>query len=197
MIENIIFDYGGVFTRGSRADFVVRSLGTSRDKRSVLRAFFDSDFIRQAAEGKWSTDQVVRRLQRHVGHADITQIRDVLTQACKPNTRLLKILYQLKERYSVFIISDSLPPYSEYLVREFDCLLDGLFLSDQMGARKSGPLFTLVETVSPGLFVNSVYIDDREKNLISAERLGSVGLLFKSTEDLIEDLNKLGVDAKT
>ena len=94
------------------------------------------------------------------------------------------------------MISDSLPPYSEYLVREFDSVLDGLFLSDQMGARKSGQLFTLVEKVCPGLFVNSVYIDDREKNLISAESRGSVGLLFKSTEDLIRDLKKLGIDVK-
>ena len=196
MIEKIIFDYGGVFTSGSRADFVVRSLGTSKDQRSVLRAFFESNFIKEAAEGKWSTNQVASRLQRHLRHTDIAQIRDVLAQACKPDTRLLKILNQLKERYRVFMISDSLPPYSEYLVREFDSVLDGLFLSDQMGARKSGQLFTLVEKVCPGLFVNSVYIDDREKNLISAESRGSVGLLFKSTEDLIRDLKKLGIDVK-
>ena len=196
MIEKIIFDYGGVFTSGSRADFVVRSLGTSKDQRSVLRAFFESNFIKEAAEGKWSTNQVTSRLQLHLRHTDIAQIRDVLAQACKPDTRLLKILNQLKERYRVFMISDSLPPYSEYLVREFDSVLDGLFLSDQMGARKSGQLFTLVEKVCPGLFVNSVYIDDREKNLISAESRGSVGLLFKSTEDLIRDLKKLGIDVK-
>lgn len=197
MIENIIFDYGGVFTSASRADFVVRSLGTTRDKRWLLHEFFNSEFIRQAAEGKWSTNQIVSRLQRCLGHADTIEIRDVLIKACKPDSRLLKILNQLKERYRVFIISDSLPPYSEYVAREFDCILDGLFLSDQMGSRKSGRLFTLVEKVNPGLFINSVYIDDREQNLVSAQRRGSVGLLFNSTEDLVKDLDKLGIHIET
>lgn len=196
MITKIIFDYGGVFTNGSRADFVVRSLGTSKDKRSALQGLFKSNFIRQAAEGRWTTNQIVSHLQRRLGHEDAIKIRDTLTQACKPDLRLLKIIRQLKERYRIFIISDSLPPYSEYVVREFDSIIDDFFLSDQMGTRKSGRLFALVEAENPGLFANSVYIDDREQNLVPAKRLGSIGLLFKSTEELVEDLNKLGIDVK-
>jgi FMN phosphatase YigB (HAD superfamily) len=194
VIEKIIFDYGGVFTKGSRADSVMRSLGRSKEKHLALQKFFESNFTRQAAEGKWSTNQFVSRLQAHLGEEDPNRVHDVLTQACEPDTQLLGVLSQLKGRYRIFILSDSLPPYSEYLVREFTHIVDALFLSDQMGARKSGQLYNLAETAFPGLFINSVYIDDREPNLLPAKSRGAVGLLFKSTEDLIQDLHKLGVN---
>lgn len=193
MIEKIIFDYGGVFTKGSRATFVASSLGSSSEQRSALLEFFGSDFIRQAAEGKWSTTQIISRLQALLGDVNASRIQDVLTQACEPDIQLISVLNQLKARYRVFVISDSLPPYSEYVTQEFAQTVDGLFMSDQLGARKSGQLYTRAEIAYPGLFTNSVYIDDRELNLPAARSRGAVGLLFTSTEDLVEDLHRLGV----
>lgn len=193
MIERIIFDYGGVFTKGSRAKFVACSLGSTSEQRSALLEFFETDFIRQAAEGKYSTMQLVSRLQTILGDINASTIQYVLEQACEPDKQLLSVLNQLKARYRVFVISDSLPPYSEFLMREFAHTVDGLFMSDQLGARKAGQLYALAEMAYPGLFTNSIYIDDRELNLPAATSRGAVGLLFKSTEGLVEDLHRLGV----
>ena len=193
MIEKIIFDYGGVITKGSRTNFVASSLSTSSEQRSTLREFFRSDFIKQAAEGKWSSMQIVSRLQVLLGDVNSSSINDVLTQACEPDRQMLSLLKQLKARYRVFVISDSLPPYTEYVRQEFADNVDGIFMSDQLGARKSGLLYTLAEETFPGLFTNSVYIDDRESNLPAVRGRGAVGLLFKSMECLVKDLLRLGV----
>lgn len=192
MIEKIIFDYGGVLTKGSRSAFVTDSLGDSREQQKALLEFFKSDFIMQAAEGKHSSDEVLIRLQLILGEDSVSRIQNILTSACKPDSQLLHLLKQLKVSYRVYVISDSLPPYSEYLLKELTHIVDGLFLSDQLGSRKSGHLFTLAETVCPNLFVNSVYIDDREINLGTPKARGAIGLLFKSKDSLIKDLNRLG-----
>jgi len=68
-----------------------------------------------------------------------------------------------------------------------------VFLSDQLGERKPGPLYRRAEALHPGLFKNSVYIDDRASNLPAAISRGAVGLHFTSIEALMEDLRSLGI----
>ncbi len=194
MIEKIIFDYGGVFTKHSRSSFVARSLGATSEHQTALLNFFRSEFIRHAAEGKYSTKQIISRLQDLLGDVSASTIQDVLSQSCEPDIEFLSVLNQLKVRYRVFVISDSLPPYSTYVTQNLAHTIDDFFMSDQLGSRKSGQLFALTESVHPGLFVNSVYIDDRESNLAEARRRGAAVLLFKSTKALVEDLHRLGVD---
>lgn len=193
MIQKLIFDYGGVFTKGSRAKYVAKALAPTPEQQEEIRQFLGSEFIKQAAEGKWTTPQVLERLQDMLDDADTDKISRVLAQACKPDAQMLHLLHSLKARYPVFLISDSLPPYSEYINEKFAHVFDGLFLSDRLGERKSGQLYDRAEGLHPGLFTRSVYIDDRAANLPGAVSRGAVGLLFKSPEALVEDLLLLGV----
>jgi len=110
MIEKIIFDYGGVFTQGSRADFVAQLLGASQAQQAELLAFFRSGFIKQAAKGEWSTAQILDRLQALLGGLDQDAVHHALTQACTPDIRMLQLVGHLKASYPIFLISDSLPP---------------------------------------------------------------------------------------
>lgn len=194
MINKVIFDYGGVFTKHSRATFVARSLGDTSEHQSAILDFFRSNFIKHAAEGKYSTEEIISHLQEILGDVSASTIQDVLSQSCEPDTEILSVLSQLKVRYRIFVISDSLPPYTAYVTQNLAHIVDDFFMSDQLGARKSGQLFELAETVHPGIFVNSVYIDDRESNLAEASRRGAAVLPFKSTKTLVEDLHRLGVD---
>lgn len=195
MINKIIFDYGGVFTQGSRAAYVAQALGATAEQQASLRAFLASGFIKQAAKGEWSAEQVVDRICELLHGTGPEQVLLALDEACRPDPQMLQLLERLKARYPVFLISDSLPPYSAYINKNLGHLFNGLFLSDQLGERKSGQLYERAQTLQPGLFEGSVYIDDRAANLPPAQALGAIGVLFTTPQALLADLRSLGVEA--
>ena len=43
---------------------------------------------------------------------------------------------------------------------------------------------------------NCVFIDDTEENVTAAEQIGFAGIVFRSYDDLLAQLNKLGVEIK-
>lgn len=193
MITKIICDYGGVFTTRSRTTFIASALAKSLEQRTIILDFFESDFIKRAAIGKKTTAQIVSCLQNLLENTEDTRIRDALWQACEPDLQMMAILRRLVTRYSVFVMSDSLPPFTACVTKLLGQYVDGFFLSDQLGARKSDGLFALAELLHPALFKDSVFIDDREVNLVEARRRGACALCFKSTNSLITDLRKVGV----
>lgn len=195
MIEKIIFDYGGVFTNGSRAAFVARELSATEEQRQEVLKFLGSDFIKEAAEGKHSGVELLERLQALLGGMDSARIRATFARACEPDPQLLQLVQSLRQRYPIFLVSDSLPFYTDYIRENLTDVFEGIFMSDQLGVRKSGGLFERTEAMSPGLFARSVYIDDRKANLAAAVSLGAVGLHFTGVHALVIDLQALGVGA--
>lgn len=192
-IKNIIFDYGGVFTNGSRTALVSKALGKTSQEQATIRQFFSSNFVKQAARGEWTTSELIAHLQSYIEHARSELICQALGQACAADAQMLRLVERLKRRYQVYLISDSLPPYSDFINLHYSPLFEQLFLSDRIGVRKSEGLFQQAQRACAHLYEQTIYIDDREKNLKLLEDKGVTGMLFTSYKKLIADLQQHGI----
>lgn len=192
-IKSIIFDYGGVFTNGSRADFLSKKLGKTPQEQTAIRQFLNSEYIKQAARGGVDTGEIIARLHSLVDHARSESICYALAEACTANAQMLQLVKKLRRRYQVYLISDSLPPYSDYINLHYSSLFEQIFMSDRIGLRKAEGLFQQAKNSCHYLYDQAIYIDDREKNFALLEDEGITGLLFSSYEVLVEDLQKFGV----
>lgn len=201
MIRKIIFDYGGVFTVGSRAEIIAKILSKDKAGQTQIKKFFSSDFIRQAATGKYSDKQIILELQQLIidsldKNATGKVIDTAFAQACHPQAEIIQLLKQLQGNYHLYLLSDSIAPYSNYILNNLSSYFIDIFLSDKMGLRKSNGLYELAKIACPDLFVNAVYIDDRPNNVAIATNYGAFGILFQSLEALYKELSTLGVNIK-
>ncbi len=77
---------------------------------------------------------------------------------------------------------------------EFTKHFQKLYFSNELHLSKSGTeLFSYTLKDAGVTAGESLFIDDKQKNVNMAEQIGLKGLLFTATETLIEDLSKLGI----
>jgi putative hydrolase of the HAD superfamily len=115
------------------------------------------------------------------------------------NTETVKIVKSVKAAgYKIAAISDTIQPHVEYMKKKgwyepFPVLI----LSSEVGMKK--PEVGIYRMALKKLKVKadeSIFIDDKEKNLVTAEKLGMKTILFKNVKQLKKDLMKFGVEIR-
>ncbi len=99
-------------------------------------------------------------------------------------------------RYSMCTLNNESDELNRYRIRRFGIrdVFDAFFSSCWLGVRK--PMRRFYErslAISQCVPEESVFIDDREQNLLPAHALGMKTILFQSAAQLDSDLAKLGV----
>lgn len=194
-VKSILFDYGGVFTCGSRAAYVSKKLAGNDEEAIVLANFFRSKFVQQCARGEHKKESLIDGIRKVIPTLPPIEIQEALTQSCIADKNMLGLVRNLKNHYRVYLISDSLPPYSDFISSQYSDYFDGLFMSDDFGVRKSEGLYQEAEKKIPDLYEASIYIDDRKKNLIAlSEKKGTTGIAFDSYQQCLKELKNLGLE---
>ncbi len=195
MIRNIIFDLGGVLlTNGTRIFAEKLSREHSLAFSEVLKEINDTDGAgAQYRTGAMNRDQFWQFI---ISKFSIKENADNLENkwiSCyELNEKTADLIKKLKNKYRIFYLSNSVKERITKLNQRFGLtsFFEGGVFSHEVGVRK--PEVETYQIILQKYDLKpeeSIFIDDKEKNLPPAEELGIKTILFKSAESLSSELN--------
>lgn len=198
MIKALIFDLGGVlFTNGTKS-FCHYIAGTySLHYERVLELFSEGKIGSAYREGKMSHSEFWRIVKKELSLTDDAENLEnewINRYELIADTR--DIILDLAKKYKVYFLSDNVKERVEKInnIHNFLSWFEGGVFSHEVGVRK--PDLKIYEITLQKIGVKpeeTVFIDDKETNLPPARKLGVHALLFKTPEQLREDLRGLGI----
>lgn len=196
-IKNIIFDWSKVCTVEGMSDSISRYLSKKLDlekdivKKSLKKV--EDDYV----TGKITGNEFLHNLLLDLNlAADMGSIQDALIAEPQINEEVFTIIQKLKSKYRLILFSDNFKEMSEYVTKKYKLheLFETIVLSNKIGLRKPDKKIyeKLIELtgIKPD---ESLFIDDREKNLEIAREFKFITLLFISSDQLKNDLKKMNV----
>lgn len=191
MAKLYIFDLGDVIMMGCR------SLRRMASELSIDEEEFIRDYNQWNAalmEGFVSTDSYYRHLENRYGCRIESEL---FTDGYDPviSEDVLSLVDSLRISGNRAVIgSNTFACYDEWNKERYPELyghFDNRYLSNEIHRRKPEAAFFLYILEKEGFRAeDAVFIDDREENTISAEKLGIRSILFRSAEDLKEKIEE-------
>ena len=193
MIKNIFFDVMGVvFTVGDDTNDLlvpyVQKFNNSITRQEINKFYLEASLGNITSKQFWLNMGVEENKIKYVEEK-------YLNENLVLDSEIIDTMKSLKERnYKVGFLSNDISEWSRYLRKKFDLdnLLDFCVISGDIKLRK--PDNAIYEYVLKECKVDpeeSVFIDDRIKNLIPAEKLGFKTVLFDR-----ESINDNNIDYK-
>lgn len=112
------------------------------------------------------------------------------------NLRMVRLGRALSERYGTWLVSNTSEVHYQWIIGKFPEILfyKGAALSYEMGVMKPDAKYyekvmSLFRLSAP----HCVFIDDMTDNVQGAIRAGMAGIVYKSTDQLIEALESIGI----
>jgi HAD superfamily hydrolase (TIGR01509 family) len=197
-VEAIVSDVGGVIVRDDFTSFFAQfegKIGVSAEALYALTVgseewkLYNKDFMTE--EELWRKLAPKLRVEDEVAR-ELRQWRRMLV----PIPETIKILKRARGRYPLYCLSNVDKATTRYLQERYHLygLFDGSVLSWEAGMRK--PEMGIYELVIQRFKLTperTLYIDDKEPNLIPARRAGFQTILFRSPEDLAAEMLAHGV----
>ena len=203
MIKAILFDVGGVLEWSDNGKDNTKSVhGYVATKLKVdLDTYFDiiGKVHDDAIEGKISKKKMLKIMSDEfkVGAKKIEKLySEGFKKVFRSNKELYKIAYSLKEEgYKIGILSDQWWLSNDNLIKpEMTKKFNEVIVSCDVKIRK--PDLKIYEFALKKLGVKAsemIFIDNREWNVESAEKLGIRGIVFENNKQCVRELKKLGV----
>ncbi|MFH0954764.1 MAG: HAD family phosphatase [Candidatus Micrarchaeota archaeon] len=200
MIKAVVFDMGGVVLVGKFELIIQRVSEKLGIDKSILEGLGQDEYEKKALTGKMSHKEFLELLKKKAGlHQSIEQLQSIWKAAylevMPVNEGLLEIAKKLKKKYKVALLSN-LNDFHAEITKERGLFepFDPCLLSCEVGLAKPDPkIFELVLKKMKLLANECVFVDDRERHLKPAKEMGFQTILFKNNEQLVNDLQKLGV----
>ena len=198
MIKAVVFDYGGVITFGGRGgnELTIRlaqNLGISVERASELTFGPWPEYIK----GRISEDEYWGRIETKCGQPIPIGKRMIWNtwEHMSPEKEMLDFVKQLKaEGYTVGLLSNVIPN-TEKEIRAHGVydLFQPCILSCQIGlAKPEATIYQALLEQLPGVEPNEIiYIDDQERCLEPARKLGIHCVLSNKPEQVITDIKRL------
>ncbi|KAL5530994.1 hypothetical protein ACEPAG_3870 [Sanghuangporus baumii] len=190
----IIFDIGDVLFSWSPAT-------KTSIRPSVLKSLVNSPIWHEFERGRISQDECYSRLASTYS-LDKEQIGSSFEEARKTlrfDNRLFDFIADIKSKYGVAIFAMSnvsAPDYAYLRAKNADWnVFDGIFPSCTVGQRKPDLSFyryVLSRTNVPA--ENTVFVDDKFDNVLSARSLGMHGVVFRNPDELMQAIRNLVCD---
>jgi putative hydrolase of the HAD superfamily len=183
-----IFDMGGVVAYDTDVfPSVFNHLNITAEK---FYGFAGSS-LERLSDGEISTDDFWRRFSSRFGKK-VTE--DLFAKFFKPrlDIKVVAIIEQLKGSARVICGTNTFDPHYDYLkLGGYYGLFDAVYASNKMGVSKPHHDFYRYilksEWVKPE---DTVFIDDTEEHVISAEKLGIRSIWFKNAVALRSDIER-------
>jgi FMN phosphatase YigB (HAD superfamily) len=193
-MSKIIFDYGGVISQGSRKEKIINSISKEFSIHTHdLEKIMSEELMIEVALGEMPISALYNKFKKL--NVKITELflESLFYNASKPQLEQKKLIEELSKTSNLYLISDSIPPFTKYIRDNFSNLFQEMFFSDEVGVRKINGLFQYVEQKHLSFFNNSIYIDDHKKYLIYPQSKGSTTILFTNYEKLIKSFTESGL----
>jgi epoxide hydrolase-like predicted phosphatase len=196
-IRAVIWDMGGVIFRGSdrsSREQLAKRLGM---ERAVLEDLvFNSEASRLSLLGKISEAQAWKKVGDVIGlHGDaLLQARKEFFVGNQMDNGLVDLIGSLRPRYKTGLLSNAWAGTRQSLGDKYLFLhvFDVSVFSDEVGMVKPDPAFYhwILERLDV-LPEESVFIDDKLKNIEAAHGLGMKGIHFQTREQALQDLRSM------
>lgn len=193
MIKTVVFDLGGIFFLGEDWSLIAsKKYGILLDKvKDAIKEYNKCAVSAKKSEQFWID------FQKKLGiNDDWRNVRNFLIGSISISKEIAEMIKKLKGEYEVLFLSNSHIDFTPELERKFNFKKEfhGGLLSHEHPFYKPDRRFyleLLSRTTSKPEEI--VFIDDIENNLKPASELGMNTILFKSIEQLKEELLKSGV----
>lgn len=197
LIELIIFDLGGVLVDYSESKYIKYLSKKFKVPYKFMYPIFMAD-LGKLETGKITFKKYKHNSLRRLGMPTNTNIEwdETFKSLGKPNKDVQKLVKRLHRKYKVVLLTNiSASRYSIAIRYMFDkSLFDRRFTSFKLGISKPNPL--IYKSVLKRMRYNpnnTIFIDDRIKNIKGAKSVGINGIVFKGYTKLVRDLSILGV----
>jgi len=201
-IKTIIFDLGGVlvfYNHMLAAKPMARLVGLSSDKVFKIISSPDpnsrfANICEKGAHSEVYWNFAAKKLG--IKNFPYKKFNFLWNSIFWPNKELLNFLPRLKKKYKIGLISNLGKEHKKYLLKKYDLnkLVNVSIYSCNVKIRK--PSSKIYQTALNKLGARpeeTIFIDDIEKNLIKAKKLGMHTILFKTNKQLFKQLKQLGV----
>lgn len=196
-IRAVIWDFGGVLMRTEDRqprEQLAQRLGMSRKALEAL--VYDSETAQMAQRGEISAEQHYLSLgeRLHLKREELEAFYRQFWAGDVLDHDLLDYIRSLKPRYRIGLLSNAFGNLRGYLneVLKIDTLFDHITISAEVGITK--PDIRIYNLALQGLNVlpqEAVFIDDFDKNVLAAQQLGMVGILFEDPRTVRRQLDSL------
>ncbi|HSW79183.1 MAG TPA: HAD family phosphatase [Candidatus Saccharimonadales bacterium] len=112
------------------------------------------------------------------------------------NQEILPLMGKLGENYQIGLLSNASSTFLRRLLREHELepYFHHIVISSEVGMIKPSPeIFEHILTKMKVGPKEAIFIDDNDKNVEAAEKLGITGIVFTDTKQLRRDLDALGI----
>lgn len=193
MIKAILFDWHGVLDKRTFAGMLetlarawhqhIQELSFEDYHKLIVNNFYKDGF--EYAAGNISPSEFWSLLEYEGEESGVYKARDYLLHV-ERNEALWSQLPKLKERYKLVVLSDCPKDKKEFIHRNVDLsLFDYTYFSCDHKLLKSNPEFfklALRDLDLPASYC--LFVDDSEKNVEYARRLGFMTLCYNDNTDL-------------
>lgn len=200
MVKIIIFDLGGVILKHSHTlipDILSKMFSISK----VDAASSWKEYRVKLLKGELSSEQFLKELQKKFGtHQALSELLktwgDLYRKNAEIDRNVLNFVTQLKRRHKVYLLTDTIEVHDRYnKTRSIYDTFTGVFKSfEEKLAKADGKAFFLhVLKKINAKPEECVFIDDMSEQVVTAERLGINGIIFRDLLQLKKDLAKLDI----
>jgi len=196
-IRAVIFDFGGVLVRtedqSGRRKWEER-LGLS--KGELARLVFDSETSTLASIGKVNEADIWSQLALHLklSPEEIKELREDFWSGDRLDQELVQYISTLRPTYKTAILSNAwsgarIVFTEKYFLKEVVDLI--LISAEESIAKPDARIYQLAaERLGVGLD-EAVFVDDFPENILAARTIGMHAIHFKSTRQMIDELDRL------
>lgn len=197
VIKVIICDLGGVILDVPHVDTKVARWATrlGRDASELNRLLWDEDLVAKANTGALDGEEYWRMASARLG-IDPTQMRELLDDwfaGEELNSFLVDFLLKLKPQIRLAALSNAWSTTRPYLKRHnLEEVFEAIVISAEEGWAKPDPKIYEVTLERMGVRpADSVFIDDKMKNVQAAQKMGIHGIHHTSNDQSVSELMRL------
>lgn len=197
MIKAIVFDYGGVIEKedGDVIQDIATYLKTTREEWQ--KVYFSVNHL--ANTGKKTMREVMALVAKAFNATDeqISNIYEMLEERKKTkhiDLELIEIIKDLKKKdYKIGLISNwSKTLRGKLADQNIHDLFDEIIISEEVGYQKPQPEIFEITFRKFGIKSNEmIFVDDTERSLKGAEKIGYIPVLYINNETLKYDLSNI------
>lgn len=193
--STVFFDWSGVVADDSGDDFIESSLreigATNMQIPEIIKNEFSQFMLGQISENEY-WDKLKNNYGLNVDDFRIGYFNK--WQGIKPNIHIIELVHKLKSNgFKIGLISNIISPVRD-IIKQFGYydVFDEAILSCEVGLLKpQKDIYELALHRMGAVAQESIFIDDKQSNLDTANTMGFTTLLAKTPEQIISEVNKL------
>lgn len=189
-MKAVIFDVGGVLYQNNNLEaqrLLEQEFGLKPGELAEI--VFFSESAHDAMIGQATRQEMWQVAQQNLGisNEDLTRVQVALLPEDAWDAELLAFVMSLRGKCKLAVLSDAWEGSREAIVDVInEDIFDAIVFSYEVGAQKPSPI--MYQTVLSELNMKpaqTMFIDDRAKNVAGAQALGIHGVQFESRDQVI------------